>query len=267
MQRASACLVPRWACPAAAWRSCPSGHRAPRWAGEGGAAAAEVHGQGLGVEPPPLLLPPPLSCLRVSPSLAQVLQQAGAKLLSREPSNTSDASRFKAGDSLETAVLDTEDAAAKAARGGGLGSGPSPGATPLWTPPIATHATPPATGATPPMIHASPGGFWEVLNAQIYSPDLAPPPAAAAALPAAAPPGMHEPTVTGLPLPPCQQQQQQQQQLGGMRLAALPGTATQDDGRGACSVSIYSANLIVDTKGGGSLVLGVGTVRALLLLQ
>ncbi|KAL4424960.1 hypothetical protein ABPG77_002845 [Micractinium sp. CCAP 211/92] len=83
---------------------------------------------------------------------------------------------------------------------------PSPEGPPVvqWTPP-GTAAT---QQATPP-VAASPGSFWEVLNAEILSPAEAesmPVPVPAVHTPRSTP---HEPAVQGLPLPPVQQAQQQ----------------------------------------------------------
>ncbi len=83
---------------------------------------------------------------------------------------------------------------------------PSPEGPPVvqWTPP-GTAAT---QQATPP-VAASPGSFWEVLNAEILSPAEAesmPVPVPAVHTPQSTP---HEPAVQGLPLPPVQQAQQQ----------------------------------------------------------
>lgn len=82
---------------------------------------------------------------------------------------------------------------------------PSPEGPPVvqWTPP----GTAAAQQATPP-VAASPGSFWEVLNAEILSPAEAEPsavPAPAVQTPSSTP---HEPAVQGLPLPPVQQAQQ-----------------------------------------------------------
>ncbi|KAL4457855.1 hypothetical protein ABPG75_012720 [Micractinium tetrahymenae] len=85
---------------------------------------------------------------------------------------------------------------------------PSPEGPPVvqWTPP----GTAAAQQATPP-VEASPGSFWEVLNAEILSPTEAE--ALAVPVPAVQTPGYtpHEPAVQGLPLPPVQQARQAQQ--------------------------------------------------------
>ncbi len=186
--------------------------------------------------------------------------------------------------SLEPAAPDTEDAAAKPARGdpaavaaaaavtaaaaAAARQDASPAAPPQWTPPVAGHPTPPvATGATPPVVDASPGSFWEVLNAEICSPELdaaagtpAMPPGGAGmqqqqlAPPAAQQQGQAQPTVQGLPMPPGMQAQQAQQALGP------PGLQHQISGPG--SVVVHTARVIADQKvmGTAALVLGVGTV-------
>ncbi|PRW56284.1 arsenate reductase [Chlorella sorokiniana] len=192
--------------------------------------------------------------------------------------------------SLEPAAPDTEDAAAKPGRGDAAAvaaaavsaaavaaaaarQDASPAAPPQWTPPVAGYPTPPvATGATPPVADASPGSFWEVLNAEICSPELD----AAAGTPAMPPGGVNmqqqqqlappppqqhgrpEPTVQGLPLPPGMQAQQQAQQL------AAQGLQHQISGPG--SVVVHTARVVADQKvmGHGALVLGVGTVHAML---
>ena len=189
--------------------------------------------------------------------------------------------------SLEPVAPDTEDAVAKPVRGDAAAVAAaavsaaaaaaarqdvSPAAPPQWTPPVASYPTPPvAAGATPPVVDASPGSFWEVLNAEILSPELD---AAAAATPGMPPGGMGmqqqpaqqlaalpaqqqgrpEPTVQGLPLPPGMQAQQAQQQLG------TSGLQHQTSGPG--SVVVHTARVIADQKvmGTGPLVLGVGTV-------
>ena len=190
--------------------------------------------------------------------------------------------------SLEPVAPDTEDAVAKPVRGDAAAVAAaavsaaaaaaaarqdvSPAAPPQWTPPVASYPTPPvAAGATPPVVDASPGSFWEVLNAEILSPELD---AAAAGTPGMPPGGMGmqqqpaqqlatlpgqqqgrpEPTVQGLPLPPGMQAQPVQQQQG------TSGLQHQTSGPG--SVVVHTARVIADQKvmGTGPLVLGIGTV-------
>lgn len=180
---------------------------------------------------------------------AAALQAAGAKPLS--PGTDVGG---KPADGLEPLAPDPQDAAARAARGG---SGNWTAATGAVRSPL--QATPPGMpGATPPLLDSSPGGFLDVLNAQIYSPelDVAPPPAAAAALPLAAPP--QQPAVTGLPLPPVKQEP------AAAAAVASPQQAAPASGGYAV---VHTARVVVDGKvmgGGAPLVLGVGQVRGAL---
>lgn len=159
------------------------------------------------------------------------------------------------GEGLEpVSAPDTEDAATRVARGGTAAAGaaaglppskPSPVETPQWTPPAAAGATPPGTAGTPP------SSFWEVLNAEITSPELADAAAAAptpAALQQPLPGYQQEPAVAGLPLPPGQQ-------------LAVPRPGSGSFG-GAAYAVIHAAKVVVDPKvmGGGTLLLGVGQV-------
>ena len=142
------------------------------------------------------------------------------------------------------------------------GGEPSPAIQlPNWTPPAAAQGTPPLDGAA----GASPGSFWEVLNAEILlSPDgLAPNPGAGGGMPAPAaamlppaqappqqlaPPPQQLPAVQGLPTPPGPPLQGLQRWPTPDEAALASAASLGSAGGGSKYALVHTAQLLVDPK-------------------